>query len=254
MMPLHLHAALFLVLACSLQAQAPVSARSPAVEASPADSRLRQIEAIYQQQLRARHIPLLAKYLTDLQQSARLADSPALQAEIQRVQAIISAGGLVDLTAAAQELNPTTPAPVAAAKSDPDRAKRSPIILTPSLAQNIQPVPEDSASPVSATIGQLTWRIDTLPAGTYDLVLHYASLAPEQEVVVTLDLGGQKLTQTLDARKATKDSQTFRLLRLGQITLEKEVAGSPLVLTAGSAEAPTLIVRNLVIARTKKVD
>ena len=241
------------IAACPLLAQTPLPMTSQAVEASGPDSRLRQLESIYQQQLRTRHIPLLGKYLTDLQQNARAADTPALQAEIQRVQAIISAGGVVDLRAASRELNPSTTSPVPAPlMPDPERSKRAMITLTPSLAQSIQPVPEGSASPVSATIGQLTWRIDSLPAGTYDLVLHYASFTPDADVPVTLELAGQKLTETLDAKKATKDNKTFRLLRLGQITLEKDVSGSPLVLTAGSADKPALIVRNLVIARAKK--
>jgi len=241
------------IAACPLLGQTPLPMSSPAVEASGPDSRLRQLESIYQQQLRTRHIPLLGKYLTDLQQRARVADSPALQTEILRVQAIISAGGVVDLTAAAQELNPTAPTPEVI-RTMPDASKRALITLTPSLAQNIQPVPEGSASPVSATIGQLTWRIDSLPAGTYDLVLHYASLTSDVEVPITLELAGQKLTETLDAKKATKDNKTFRLLRLGQLKLEQDVSGSPLVLTAGSADKPALIVRNLVIARTKKAE
>jgi|JI6StandDraft_1071083.scaffolds.fasta_scaffold00549_15 hypothetical protein len=246
--------AIFALAICTLHAQTTLLMPTPAVEASAPDSRLRQIETIYQQQLRARHIPMLGKYLTDLQQQARVADSPALQTEIQRVQAMITAGGIVDLTAAAQELNPTTPTP-AAPMPEPER-KRALITLTPSLAQSIQPVPESSASPVSATIGQLTWQIDSLPAGTYDLVLHYASLTEEAEVPITLELASQKLTNTLDAKKATKDAKTFRLLRLGQLKLDQDVSGSPLVLTAGSADKPALIVRNLVIARaaTKKAE
>jgi hypothetical protein len=246
---------LFFIAAYSANAQqAPLPMASVAVEASGPDSRLRQLEGIYQQQLRARHIPLLGKYLTDLQQNARLADSPVWQAEIQRVQAIITAGGVVDLSAAARELYPA--AATAATPSLPgvEEPKRAMVTLTPSLAQSIQPLPASSASPVSAIIGQLNWRIASLPAGSYELVLHYASLTPEEEVPVTVELAGQKLTQVLDAKKATKDNKTFRLLRLGQMTLEKEVSGQPVILTAGTKDKPALIVRNLVITRTQKAE
>jgi hypothetical protein len=141
--------------------QTPAPTGSPAVDASSPDSRLRQLEAIYQQQLRARHIPMLGKYITELQQSARGAPTPALQAEIARVQAIISAGGVVDLSAAARELNPAA----APAAPMPERPRRATLMLTPSLAQSIEPIPEGSASPVAATIGRLTWKLDVLPAG-----------------------------------------------------------------------------------------
>ncbi|GEP42267.1 hypothetical protein [Brevifollis gellanilyticus] len=229
---------------------APVSTGSPAVDASSPDSRLRQLETIYQQQLRSRHIPLLGKHLTELQQAGRGAPTPALQAEIVRVQSVITAGGVVDLTAAARELNPAVPAP--ALPPMPDRPRRMTLMLTPSLAQSIMPVPESSASPVGASIGQLTWKLDALPAGEYDLVLHYASVLADAEVPVSVELAGQKLTQTLDAAKATKDGKNFRLLRLGQIKLDQDASGSSLVLTAGTADKPSLIVRNLVISRATK--
>lgn len=232
-------------------AEAPLVVHSPAVEASSPDSRLRQLEGIYQQQLRARHIPLLGKYLTDLQQSARLNDTPALQEEIKRVQQLISTGGLIDLAAAARELNPvsTTTAPK---KPGPGKLRRALITLTPSFAQSIIPQPEGSASPVSAKIGQMSWRIDHLPAGSYDLVLHFSSLTPDTAVPLHIEFAGQKLEQQLSSTQATQDARTFRLLRLGQMKFDQDINGSTLTLTAGSAEMPGLLVRNLVIARASE--
>jgi len=245
---------LFFVAASLLPAQtvpAPAPTGSPAVDATSPDSRLRQLEIIYQQQLRARHIPMLGKYLTELQQSARGAPSPALQTEIGRVQAIISAGGVVDLSAAARELNPAAAVP---ATPMPERPKRTMLMLTPSLAQSIEPTPEGSASPVAATIGRLTWKMETLPAGEYEVVLHYASVVADVEVPVTVELAGQQLSQTIKAGQATKDGKNFRILRLGQINLDEDAKGTPLVLTAGTAEQPALVVRNLVIARARKAE
>lgn len=230
---------------------APAPTGSPAVDATSPDSRLRQLEIIYQQQLRARHIPMLGKYVTELQQSARGAPSPALQAEIGRVQAVISAGGVVDLSAAARELNPAAAVPAAPM---PERPRRAMLMLTPSLAQSIEPTPEGSASPVAATIGRLTWKLDVLPAGEYEVVLHYASLIADAEVPVTVELAGQTLSQTIEAGQSTKDGKNFRLLRLGQIKLDAEATGTLLVLTAGTAEKPALVVRNLVIGRAVKAE
>lgn len=246
---------LALLVAASLHAQTapagvPLVVHSPAVEASSPDSRLRQLESIYQQQLRARHIPLLGKYLTELQQSARLTDTPALQEEIKRVQDLISTGGLIDLAAAARELNPVSTSPAAAPKMPvPGKLRRAPITLTPSFAQSIIPQPEGSASPVSAKIGQMSWRIDHLPAGSYDFVLHFSSLNPDTSVTLHIEFAGQKLEQKLASTQATQDARTFRLLRLGQMKFDQDINGSTLTLTAGSAETPGMLVRNLVIAR-----
>jgi hypothetical protein len=227
--------------------------QSPSVEASSPDSRLRQLEDIYQQQLRARHIPLLGNYLTELQQSARLNDTPALQAEIQRVQALISSGGLIDLAAAAQELNPGAEAAAVTAKMpSPGKPRRAPITLTPSFAQSILPQPEGSASPVAAKVGQMSWRIDHLPAGSYDFVLQFASLTPDAAVPVRIEFAGQIIEKNITPTQATKDARTYRLLRLGQMKLEQDISGSQLTFTAATAEVPGLLVRNLVIARTKE--
>jgi hypothetical protein len=242
-----------LLAAASLDAESPLVVQSPAVEASSPDSRLRQLEGIYQQQLRTRHIPLLGKYLTDLQQSARLNNTPALQEEIRRVQELISTGGVIDLAAAARELNPASEATTTVPRMPaPGKPRRAPITLTPSFAQSILPQPEGSASPVSAKIGQMSWRIDHLPAGSYDFVLHFSSLTADTSVPLYIEFAGQKLELNLTSSQATKDARTFRLLRLGQMKFDQDINGSTLTLNAGSAETPGLLVRNLVIARARE--
>lgn len=249
---------LALISAARLQAQTasePLTLiiQSPSVEASNPESRLRQLEGIYQQQLRSRHIPLLGNYLTELQQSARVSDTPDLQAEIKRVQALISAGGLVDLAAAARELNPGSEVAALPPMMPPQgKPRRAPITLTPSFAQSIIPQPVGSASPVAAKVGQMSWRIDHLPAGSYDFVLHFASLSPDAAVPVRIEFAGQIVEKNITPIQATKDVRTYRLLRMGQMKLGEDIRGAQLTLTASTAEAPGLFVRNLVIARTKE--
>ncbi len=245
--------------AVHLQAQMPEEApslivQSPAVEASGPDSRLRQLESIYEQQLRARHIPLLGDYLRELQQSVPGSnDAAALQAEIKRVQDLISAGGLVDLAAAARELNPSSGVVVAAREMHADvQARKVSITLTPSFAQSILPQPTGSASPVAARIGQMNWRIGHLSAGRYDFVLHFANLAPDEAVPIRVEFAGQIVETTISTTQATKDAQTYRLLRIGQVNLEKDISGVVLKLTASSPEMPGLLVRHLVIAPAKE--
>lgn len=232
-----------------------------AVEASAQESRLRQTEAIYQQQLRTRHIPVLGKYLIDLQKLALTEDDPApIKAEIQRVQSIISSGSVIDLSEVAEELNPSPekPAEMRPRPLDPPPPPGSPLkprrgvnTLTPAFAQRILPIPEGSSSPEAAAIGQIEWRIDFIPPGDYELLIQYATLPLESDLALTAEFAGQKITQVMEKNRATKDLKSYRLFRIGQINLKQEFSGETLRLTAGTPETNTLLLRNFVISRVK---
>ncbi len=230
--------------------QLPV--HSAPVAASAEGSRLRQVESIYQQQLRPRHIPLLGKYLTQLQKlSAQASDPKPYQEEIARVQTMISNGGVVDLSAAAQTLRAPADQPPPLPLPMPRRLTRGLISLTPGLARSITPLPVSSASPEVAALGEIEWRIESLPAGTYEIVLNYACPELASPLPVQLDFAGEKLEVQLDESKKTFSSTTFRILRLGQITFMTEVRGETLRLRAGAKESSGLLLRQLVIAKAK---
>ncbi len=227
-------------------------AQEPPAGSEP--TRLEQLDVIYQQQLRTLHVPLLSKYLTELQQQAARAKNPApYRAEIIRVQQWIAAGGTVDVVAAAQELSAGPGlAASAPASSTVLEGKDSPklISLTPAFARSITPVPDGSASPISAAVGRMSWRMDSLAAGKYQVVLHFArlpSLVSPTELV--LDFAGQRLTASVSPEAGGAPSRQFRLLRLGQLTLEKSVEGAELSLTVGDPEVSTLLVRHLHLTR-----
>ena len=232
-----------------------------AVEASAPESRLRQTEAIYQQQLRTRHIPVLGKYLIDLQKLALTEDDPApIKAEIQCVQSIISSGSVIDLSEVAEELNPSLekPAEMRPRPSGPPPPPGSPLksrrgvnTLTPAFAQRILPIPEGSSSPEAAAIGQIEWRIEFIPPGDYELLIQYATLPLDSDLALTAEFAGQKITQVMDKNRATKDIKSFRLFKIGQIHLTEEFSGETLRLTAGTAESSKLLLRNFVISRVK---
>lgn len=248
LIPLRLIGFIALTAAGSLQGQTSPAATTP--EPGDATTRLGQLDLIYQQQLRARHIPLLSKYLTDLQlEAARAADPAPYQQEIARVQGLISSGGVIDLVAAARELAaPATPGQPASPPEKPalaEKVDKSVLSLTPSLASSIQPTPEGSASPTAAAIGRLAWKIDTLPAGSYEVILHYASLDPVAAVPVVVEFADQKLEALIDKERATKNTRSYRLMRLGRLKLEKAASGDELVLTAGGADTASLLVRHL---------
>lgn len=242
----------------SASAQAPTPAAlpvsSPAVDASGENSRLRQMESIYQQQLRTRHIPLLGKYLTSLQRMAAAttaADAKPYQQEIERIQSIISGGGVVDLTAAVQSLKVPAEMPVPTPMPMPKKGQRAPIALTPALARSISPLPVGSASPEAAAIGEIEWRIESLPAGTHELVMQYACPSIAQPLTGEVEFAGQKIPITLDSAKATTNAATYRILRLGQMTLSAEARGEILRLRIGAKDSNALLIRQVVIARAK---
>jgi hypothetical protein len=248
-----------LLLTASSLAQTPgtvtLPVHSAAVDASSENSRLRQMESIYQQQLRTRHIPLLGKYLTTLQRLAATTttatDAKPYQQEIERIQSIISGGGVVDLSAAVQSLRIPAEMPVPTPMPMPRRGPRTPISLTPALARSISPLPVGSASPEAAAIGEIEWRIESLGAGTHELVMQYACPNITTPLKGEVEFAGQKIAVTLDAAKATAKATTYRILRLGQITLSTEAKGEILHLRFGAKESNTLLIRQMVIARAK---
>ena len=154
-------------------------------------------------------------------------------------------------TAARELAAPATPGQPASPPEKPalaEKVDKSVLSLTPSLASSIQPTPEGSASPTAAAIGRLAWKIDTLPAGSYEVILHYASLDPVAAVPVVVEFADQKLEALIDKERATKNTRSYRLMRLGRLKLEKAASGDELVLTAGGTDSASLLVRNLHIA------
>lgn len=232
----------------AVRAQQP-AASTPAPAAAPA-TRLQQMEEIYQKELSARHIPLLGKYQAELQrQGASVTDKAAYDAEIARVQQIISAGGAVDLIAAQQAQSGTTPMPPPMPPPVPPERKQALIALSPALAQRLAPV----AAPNSATapLGEGEWRIEFLGAGSYDILLHYACPKLTEPLPVRVEFGGQMLEKTLSAERATKDAQTFRIYRLGTLTLTGDHRGETLRLVAGDKAAPKIILKSLLVTKPR---
>ncbi len=226
----------------------------PAVAQQPASpaaiTRLQQMEGIYQKELSARHIPLLGKYLVELQrQAATATDKTAYEAEITRIQQVISAGGVLDLIAMQQSLSGAMPMPAPPPAPVPIERKQALIALSPALAQTVSPTPAANAE--TATIGEADWRIELIAAGTYDILLHYACPELAGPLKIRVEFNGQTVEKELAADRATKDAQTFRILRLGSLTLTGDHRGETLRLSAGDKTSPKLILKSLLITRPR---
>lgn len=254
---------LVLAAAFALAAPSPVAAQAPSpalpvhsapVAASAEASRLRQMETIYQSQLRNKHIPQIGNYITELQRLAAQSPDPApYRAEIERMQGILANGGVLDLSLTSHMLRAPADVPAPAPPPMPEMPKsgQGVMALTPALARSISPTPDSSSSPEAARAGEIEWRVEHLPAGTYDLVLSYAcpELPAEPEIKVTL--AGQRLSYVLEKNRLTRDANSYRLLRLGQIHLTTPARGESVKLTAGSATSPSLYLRQLLITRVR---
>ncbi|WP_395742561.1 hypothetical protein [Prosthecobacter sp.] len=219
--------------------------------AQAAGSRLQQMESIYQKELSARHIPLLGKYLAELQrQAATTADKSAYDAEIRRVQQIISAGGALDLIATQQAQSGAMPMPAPMPQPPvPAEQKQALIALSPALAQ--ESTPKAAADATTATIGEISWRIEYIAAGNYDLLLHYACPELPDPLIVRVEFNGQTLEKELEVKRMTADTKTFRILRLGSLVLTNDLRGETLRLSAGEKASPHLIVKSLLITRPR---
>ena len=226
----------------------PAAVQQPA--ASAASTRLPQMESIYQKELSARHIPLLGKYLVELQrQAASATDKTAYQAEIARIQQLISAGGVLDLIAVQQSQSGAMPMPAPLPAPIPIERKQALIALSPALAQSISPAPAANAE--TAAIGQAEWRIELIAADTYDILLHYACPVLTEPLTIRVEFNGQMIEKELDTDRTTKDAQTFRILRLGSLTLIGDHRGETLRLSAGDKTSAKLILKNLLITKPR---
>lgn len=236
-----------LIVVLSIFACAMAVAQTPP-PAAPA-TRLQQMESIYQKELSSRHIPLLGKYLVELQrQAAAATDKTPYQTEIARVQQIISAGGVVDLIAAQQPQSGAVPLPPSPPPMPPER-KQALLSLSPALAQSL--VPAAAPNSANATLGEAEWRIELLAAGTYDVLLQYSCPESAVPLSVSIEFAGEKVERILDADRATKDAQTFRILRLSSLTLTGDHRGETLRLVAGDKTSPKLILKSLLITKPR---
>lgn len=235
------------------QQPAPPASTAPAATtaASPqSGSRLQQMESIYQKELSTRHIPLLGKYLIELQrQAAAATDKTAYTTEIARVQQIINAGGVLDLIATQQAQAGTMPMPAPMPAPVPPEQKQALITLAPALAQESSPKPPADAQ--TATVGEIAWRIEYITAGSYDILLHYSCPGLKEPLKLRVEFNGQTLEKELDVDRGTATAQTFRILRLGSLTLTGDVRGETLRLSAGDKASPQLILKSLLITRPR---
>ncbi len=239
-----------LILTFLFAAAAMVNAQEP--PAAGHVTRLQQMEAIYQKELSARHIPLLGKYLTELQRhrSAATADEqPAYDAEIARIQEVIAGGGALDLIAAQQSPAGQLPMPAPMPTSPAAERKDALIVLTPALATRIVPPPPNGA--VTTAVSSAEWQVGGMEAGTYDVLIHYAVPELSEPLPIRVEFAGQTLEKAMETSRVTKDAGAFRIFRLGTLALTADQRGETLRLTVGDKKQPALVLKSVLITKPR---
>ncbi|MFZ4766646.1 MAG: hypothetical protein ACOYMN_16965 [Roseimicrobium sp.] len=226
---------------------------APCQSQTPAPTRLEQLEATYQANLRTLHAPVLQDYLrqldllkTQLTARGRAEDAKLVDAEIMRVKTLASTTGVMPYTPL------QAPTPAAAPSSTPavPAAKDSPLLLPTFLAAEAYKGGDLHRKTGALPIGTAEWRVFKLPAGTYDVVMVFACDALTQPETVTVRLGGQEVKATIAPERATGSVESFRLMRLCPITVPADIVGGILSLESASAP-PHLWIRKLIFSKPR---
>jgi hypothetical protein len=237
----------------SAQTTSPAIASAPAPASSPtaSPSSWQQLEATYQNELKKIHIPLLSAYINELTrlaaQSRNAETTVAINRELKEMQAIITSGGVVDLTTPPLGSDaPTPPNQPSPPRPKDDRV----LVLTPATAKEVSPTPA-SPLPPAIPIRKIAWTIDSLSKGKYEIICQGAVTALDTPASLTLQAGDQLLKFPLAKRHIASDTNGLRLIRVGTIDLQADVTLLPLTLEIDSASA-AFIVRQVLVTRTAK--
>jgi hypothetical protein len=227
---------------------APAPASTPAPSPPASLSSWQQLEATYQNELKKIHIPLLSAYVNELTrlaaQSRNAETTVAINRELKEMQAIITSGGVVDLTKPPSgSETPTPPNQPAPPRPKDDRV----LALTPDTAKEILPTPA-SPLPTAVSIRKIAWTIDSLAKGKYDIICQGAVTALDTPASLTLQAGDQLLKFPLTKRHIASDNNGLRLIRVGTIDLPADVTLLPLTLEIDSAAA-SFLVRQVLVTR-----
>ena len=216
------------------------------------------LEDIFREQLKARHIPLLGSYLSMLQSLAADAVDPApYQEEIRRVQGWIEAGGVVNLRMARNALGTEDkmaepePEPVSRRIGKLGPLGERWIVLTPDLARDIEP--DSDAEGLSNVEGlevhSVEWRIEYLPEGQYEVVLRYASVDDRDLATpVRVIFAGQRLDDEVPPVKRDKSDQTMRLAGLGRLQVIAPLEAEVLTFHVLGGEDARIRLKEIIIA------
>ena len=237
------------------------SAQGNAPTAPSTAARLQQLQSTYQSNLRKLHAPLLADYARELEvlkqtltTRGRSADALAIESELVRVRGIVATTGILPYDMPRKEGPPMADASVPNPAKPPSAKKAGDGIAftaAEALPSTEFPLVLRDGPAKALQIGRASWKVTSVPAGTYDLIIFYASAKIPAGQSITAHFNGNDLVLPLTADHATNNDINFRAARIGQLTLEHEVANTTLTLNIEPFNTPTLWMRSLVLTKSK---
>jgi hypothetical protein len=213
---------------------------------APMPSKLETLEATYLANLRKLHAPVLLDYQRQLEllrqqltARGRLEDIRAIDVELEQVKRLSASTGILPYTA----LLPPPPAPPLVPETPPGEPPPRPLRVAATLTLQAN----ESINPTSAKVlplGKIEWKVPSLPAGRYDVVMVYSAPILLQPESVTATIGGQQITTSLNQDRITKSAENMAVFRLGTVSLERDILSEPFVLQAASL-SPLINVRSV---------
>lgn len=191
---------------------------------------------------------------------ARLSDAKIVEKEIEQVKQLISNGGAMPYTALQPAPPPVVggtpmvaapgPPPPGPPAPGPSTGKRPGLVLHANMAK-VQGVPADPAAK-TLSLGVAEWTVPSLPAGTYDLNIVFSAAKLDSDVEIRAFFDGNDLAATLSVDRATGSDQTFRIFRIGHITLTQDVTNELLQMRS-NLPLGQMLVKNVIFAEPRKV-
>uniref|UniRef100_UPI000ADE4481 hypothetical protein n=1 Tax=Verrucomicrobium spinosum TaxID=2736 RepID=UPI000ADE4481 len=102
------------------------------------------------------------------------------------------------------------------------------------------------------SLGVAEWSVPSLPAGSYDLSIVFSAAKLDNDAEIRAFFNGNDLTATLSADRATGSDQTFRIFRIGHITLAQDVTNEVLQMRS-NLPLGQMQVKNVIFAEPRKV-
>jgi hypothetical protein len=219
------------------------------------EARLEMMENTYATNLRPIHGPVMQDYLRELDllknkmtASGRTAEATAVDAEIARIRQAMATTGVFPYHLTS-EGSATEPAKGTAPESPKPASEgipaRTALALQASKA-NGSTLAAGSAAP----LGSLDWTVEKLTAGAYDVAMVFACPPLDAPESLALSFAGKVHSFKLPAERATGSDKSFRIFRLGTITVERDTAAGSLRLESESATSK-IVVRSVILTRSQ---
>lgn len=236
------------LLAMSLASSAISQTQSVPMTPPTVTTRLEQTEATYQANLAPLHGTIIQDYITELEtlkkallQQGRQQDVPPVEKELQKMRNLAAKGKPLPYTIYETPI-PNEEDLIIPVLNDP-RDEPKPALTLPVTTATSHSTTATAVTPTQglpnavASLGNLSWMVDNLPAGNYDIMMVYATPPLTQAEPILLTLGTTQLISSLPPDRATGSTSHFQIFKLGSVSLKEPLTKTSLNLQSGNQSA-----------------